>query len=120
MVDSPNSPLFKANLSKAQMDDPVIGPVHSAVMTDTRPNRSEWQKLSNRSKLLFRQWQKLSVVDGILTRNLSDRHQIVIPESLHQLVYTELHEKMGHLGVERVLDLARRRFFWPHMAADID
>ena len=119
-VNAPESSLSKADLSRAQMHDPVIGPVHSAVLTDTRPNRREWQNFSNRSKLLFRQWKKLAVVDGVLTRNLSDRCQIVVPESSHQLVYTELHEKMGHLGLERVLDLARRRFFWPHMAADID
>ena len=26
---------------------------------------------------------------------------------------------MGHLGSERVIDLARERFFWPHMKQDI-
>ena len=35
-------------------------------------------------------------------------------------VYRELHEEMGHLGVERVLHLARERFFWPHMKRDIE
>ena len=27
---------------------------------------------------------------------------------------------MGHLGVERVLHLARERFFWPHLKRDIE
>ena len=27
---------------------------------------------------------------------------------------------MGHLGVERVLALAHKRFYWPHMRRDID
>ena len=39
---------------------------------------------------------------------------------MHDIVYTELHEKMGHLGTEKVLDLARRRFYWPGMYKDID
>lgn len=30
-----------------------------------------------------------------------------------------LHNDMGHLGFERVLDLVRRRFFWPKMQRDI-
>ena len=36
------------------------------------------------------------------------------------MVYRELHEEMGHLGVERVLDLARQRFFWRNMRKDIE
>ena len=56
----------------------------------------------------------------VLVRKTHTHNQIILPESLHQLVYVELHQKMGHLGLEKVLDLARRRFFWPHMASDID
>ena len=116
---APDSPLSKEELQK-QMDDSVVGPVLHAVSVNARPDRREWQAFSSRTKLLFRQWKALSVVGGILVRTVGDRNQIVLPESMHSLVYTELHQKMGHLGVERVLDLARRRFFWPHMGADID
>ena len=35
-------------------------------------------------------------------------------------MYRELHEEMGHLGADRVLDLARERFYWPHMQRDIE
>lgn len=35
-------------------------------------------------------------------------------------MYHELHEEMGHLGVERVLALARERFYWPYMRKDIE
>lgn len=27
---------------------------------------------------------------------------------------------MGHMGIERTLDLARTRFYWPRMAADVE
>ena len=37
----------------------------------------------------------------------------------HQLIYKELHQDMGHLGPERVLQLARERVFWPNMEKDI-
>lgn len=118
--DATTPTISRDDLIQRQVDDSIVGPVHRAVTSNSRPDRREWQKLSARSKLLFRQWKNLSVVDGVLIRTLSDRAQTVLPESLHQAVYTELHEKMGHLGLERVFDLARRRFFWPHMRADID
>ena len=41
------------------------------------------------------------------------------PSDFHHVVFKELHEKMGHLGVEKVVDLAQQRFYWPKMAADI-
>ena len=45
--------------------------------------------------------------------------QVVLPLKHRQLVYIELHEKLAHLGSDRVLELARQRFFWPKMARDI-
>ena len=32
---------------------------------------------------------------------------------------SELHQEMGHLGTERVQQLAREQFYWPHMQKDI-
>lgn len=33
---------------------------------------------------------------------------------------SSLHDSMGHMGVERTLDLVRARFYWPKMAADVE
>ena len=38
----------------------------------------------------------------------------------HDLVYMEFHEKLGHLGSEKVGELARKRFYWPYMQRDIE
>ena len=113
-------PMSKEQLMGAQIADDVVGPVYQSVVTGTRPNRRDWQSLASRSKVLFRQWKKLSIVEGVLVRNSLSCSQIVLPECLHHLVYIELHQKMGHLGLEKVMDLSRRRFFWPHMEADTD
>jgi hypothetical protein len=51
---------------------------------------------------------------------LYHKEQLVLPHKFKRMVYRELHEEMGHLGVERVLDLARQRFFWPNMRKDIE
>ena len=42
-----------------------------------------------------------------------------MPGSLRSLVYHELHDNLGNLGVERVMQLARARVFWPKMQADV-
>ena len=113
-------PLSKEDLQKAQLSDVTIEPVYNAVMLGSRPSRREWDTLSHKSKQLFHHWKKLSIVDGILIRKTERYTQTVLPELYHHVVYVELHQKMGHLGLERVLDLARRRFFWPNMSSDID
>ena len=49
----------------------------------------------------------------MLCRTAPDRHQKqeVIPPSFRPLVYSELHVDMGHLRAERVIYLAKDRFF---------
>ena len=44
--------------------------------------------------------------------------QVVLPEMYHSLVYSELHKKLAHLSSDRVLELARKRFYWPKMQID--
>lgn len=63
-------------------------------------------------------WHQLHIdkKNGMLYHN----QQVVLPKRFRRLVYQELREEMGHLGVERVLDLARQRFYWPNMRKDID
>ena len=57
---------------------------------------------------------------GVLVWKAGKHNQIVLPKSLRNVVYKHLHIEMGHLGTERVLELARQRVFWPGMAQDID
>ena len=53
--------------------------------------------------------------NGILKRRRGTYNQLVVPRKFHQIVFRELHEEMGHLGSERVIQLARERFYWPRM-----
>ena len=34
---------------------------------------------------------------------------------MQDVVYTELHKKMGHLDTKKVVHLAKQRFYWPRM-----
>lgn len=44
---------------------------------------------------------------------------MLLPKCFHSTVFKELHHDMGHLGADRVIQLARKRFYWPKMESDI-
>ena len=77
------------------------------------------ENLSRGSKLLMQNFGKLVLENGILLHKTSKSSQIILPKKFRQLIYTELHEKMAHLGPEKVIDLAQQRFYWPFMAKEI-
>ena len=59
------------------------------------------------------------VADGLLYHTSGTHTRLVLPKQWHRKLYQELHENMGHLGADRVIDLARERFYWPFMRTDI-
>ena len=107
-------------LIESQLNDDYIKPVYQFVKTKTKPIKQEWKEISYQSKLFIKQYHKLKLVKDALIRSTSEYNQIVLPTSMQDVVYTELHKKMGHLGTKKVVDLARRRFYWPRMYKDID
>lgn len=119
-ITSPVAEIPIENLKKAQEEDPVIGKVREYIIT------GQWPHLKGRDRrddtcVLVRERNKLFVnEDGILYRKSVARAQLVLPAAFHQLIYRELHEEMGHLGVERTLSLIRDRFYWPYMQRDVD
>ena len=113
----PNLSVPAEELQRSQVDDEVIGPVLSFVVQGRRPKKQEWGKLSRDSRTLAKNLGKLFINDaGILMRKTVRYHQLVLPKCYHHLVHKELHEEMGHLGPEKVIELAQQRFYWPYMA----
>ena len=107
-------------LKEKQEKDDVVGPVYRAVLSGVRPDRKEFRTLVRETKILMGNCNKLFMKNGVLMRKTARYEQIVLPQMYKQMVYTELHNKMAHLGVERVTELARQRFYWPRMAHDIE
>ena len=122
LVLEPESELSKVSceeLMEKQLKDDIIRPVYHSVAAGERPSRKELALLSRESRVLMKSFQKLSLLKGVLVRRSSKKIQIVLPTEYHNSVYVELHEKMGHLGVEKVTDLAQKRFYWSGMKNDI-
>ncbi len=106
-------------LKEKQVRDAVVGPVYKSVLSGSRPAKKDWDGWSHDSKILLRNFEKLYILNGVLFRKTAKFNQIVLPSQYHQIVFDELHVKMGHLGVEKVVDLAQARFYWPNMAHHI-
>ncbi|XP_038063005.1 uncharacterized protein LOC119733688 [Patiria miniata] len=113
--------ISKRELKAAQRDDNTIGRAIQFLESGHRPTRQDRMTEPPNTVALLREWDKLELdVEGILHRRSGGKKQLVLPLKYHRSVYKELHEEMGHLGAERVIHLARDRFFWPHMQRDIE
>lgn len=47
-------------------------------------------------------------------------HQLVMPSSQQERAFQGVHDESGHMGIERTLELARLRFYWPKMIKYIE
>jgi len=120
MSDGGKPSVPQLDVKQAQSADPVINRVRELIQCGLRPTTAEKKKEARDVQLLLHEWNSLSVdKDGILQRCTRSRTQIIIPKKLRSLILKELYEKVGHLGVDRTLHLARERFYWPHMQSEI-
>lgn len=59
----------------------------------------------------LKKWNPLELMDGVLYRRRKDKdsiiYQLVFPEELRSSLMSSLHDSMGHMGMERTLDLVR-------------
>ena len=86
-----------------------------------RPPATGRKRELGETQLLLHEWDKLSLdEDGILRRRKGTRTQVIVPSQLRSRILKELYENMGHLEVDCTLDLARERFYWPHVQRDIE
>ena len=73
------------------------------------------QMLQERSRLFL----KDNVLYRVRKMETGEQEQLVLPYRLRGKDLHGLHGDVGHLGIERTLDLARSRFYWPGIAKDI-
>ena len=76
---------------------------------------------------LWRQWERLYLVGGVLHRRFHElegqgwRPQLVVPADQRGSLLQRFHGGMigAHLGTARTLALAEQGFYWPGMRADV-
>ncbi len=107
-------------LRKAQRLDPVICEIIKMKESNSSITNDMRHRASGPVKKLMHEWSRLHLEGGLLYRRTEQRHQFVLPAQYKQIVFQHLHDDMGHVGVERVVHLARDRFYWPFMKKDIE
>ena len=106
------------SIKAAQKEDNEIGPVLDMLVK--KKKKVEGEVLEG-TKLLLREIKRLQVDErGVLCRKSGKLNQLVLPECFRKLIYENLHQEMGHLGVERTFQLARSRVYWPKMYGSIE
>lgn len=110
------------DLVDKQSADPTISQIITHLKSGEKPSptlRLELPELS----LMMREWNRF-VFLGVLYRKRQDgevlTYQLVLPKEFRANVLTSLHDGMGHMGMDRTIDLVRSRFYWPKMAFDVE
>ncbi|KAJ0039446.1 hypothetical protein NL108_014130 [Boleophthalmus pectinirostris] len=110
-------------LRQKQRSDLAIDAVITQLETGLTPPPSLKAELPE-LPLLLRELNRLELQNGVLYRKRqtgSDlSFQLVLPEELRPIALQSLHHDMGHLGVDRTIDLVRARFYWPKMYASVE
>ncbi|KAK7880665.1 hypothetical protein WMY93_032696 [Mugilogobius chulae] len=107
-------------LVRAQRQDATINELIKLKETKTALTDKDRQSANGLVRRLMREWGKLVIENDLLYREAGGRQQLVLPAEYKSLVFKHLHNDMGHLGAERVISLARDRFYWPFMKKDIE
>ena len=110
----------KEELQLMQKQDDIVGLIYHYIKDNIKLIIIQQKSLKKKQKQLLRFFKELRIENGILIKQTKSYKQIVLPSCYHQLIYDQLHVNMGHLGVAKVYELARDRFYWPGMYTDIN
>lgn len=113
--------LSEEDLRERQRADPEIRIVIQQLESNEKPCL---KTIPSELILWFKEWNRLELKNGILFRRRKcerdTTYQLALPADFRDVVLKELHDEMGHLGIERTLELVRTRFFWPKMSSAVE
>lgn len=108
------------DLVKAQKEDSAIGQVREMKASNIMLTDGIRKTVGRDTQKLLHEWSKLRLENDLLYRFAGQKKQLVLPTKYRPLALKYLHNEMSHVGTEKVLHLARDRFYWPFMAKDIE
>ncbi len=111
--------IFPESVRVAQKED-AICEVIDLKKRGWSPNDKDKRQMGREKRRLILEWNKLILDKGILYRQTGQRKQLILPSKLKSTVLKHLHDDMGHVGADKVIHLARERFYWPFMQREIE
>ena len=114
-------------IRQSQLQDQNISPLMTAL--ETGNDRPRWDIVSpgmSFLKTLWRQWDRLFLIDGMLHLTMvdtdlnKDKYLLVVPNSRRTMVLHYFHDipSAGHLGSDKTLFRVKQSFYWPGMKSD--
>ena len=113
--------LSYAELGELQNKDAYLGRFLQFWRAGEKPTSQESRMVIQ----LVRQWGKFSDQHGVLYRTVTDQkgelvRQLVLPSVLKSQLLEAVHDRMGHQGDDRTVQLAWYRCYWPGMHREVD
>ena len=113
-----------SDVKALQSSDSVITQFMKFWKQGVYPNKASRQTCDPKVLILLRQWNRLSVDDGILYRTVCDPvkgeiRQLVLPSAMKTQILQHCHDNLGHQGIERTFSVIKDRCYWPGMFTDI-
>ncbi|VDI48844.1 Hypothetical predicted protein [Mytilus galloprovincialis] len=119
------------SIRQCQFEDPDM----SLIVTylQEKKNKPDWDQVSKGTsfqKTIWRQWDRLTINNGMLYRKFycSDKDdvdnfklQLLVPKSHQKTVFKYFHDvpSAGHLGPDKMLSRIQQLFYWPAMKRSI-
>ncbi|XP_051953222.1 retrovirus-related Pol polyprotein from transposon opus [Xyrauchen texanus] len=114
--------LSETSLAELQRKDPEMRIVIRGLESGVKPRNLRDQPPT--MGLWLKEWNRLELRSGVLYRRRQECgascYQLALPTTLRDMVLRSLHDDMGHMGINRTLDLVRPRFFWPKMSQAVE
>ena len=115
------------SMRKAQLTDPNIGPAMAWVETKTRPPWSAVDSQSPMLRALWRQYESLTIENGILYRNFYNtsgevmHKQFILPHEFRVPFLELIHNDVaGHLKLAKCIPHVMRRSWWYGWKTDLN
>ena len=111
----PESSATFESISGAQLKDDQLAPIVKALSDGTSfPSKVApgLRQAFLRNGVLYRQFRQSSM--SPMTA------QLVVPNSMKDVVLNQLHDQAGHLGVHKTTEKVKERFYWPGYEQDIE
>ena len=113
------------NIKDQQWRDPMIRYWLQCVRDRYKPQKHYLPQHQQHVHAVFlRNYDRLRIQQGVLVREVivdsEKKFQTILPPSCIDMALHYIHSEMGHPGRDKTFAMARERFYWPSMHADVE
>ena len=116
------------DLQKLQLNDPDIGPILAAKLSDSRPKSQDMITKSPACRHYWIIWDVLVIKDRILLKKFFKKDgtggylQFLVPRAMKTNILFQMHNSLlsGHIGCKKTREKILQRFYWYELKQDVN